>query len=147
MPGGGRPAQRVSRPTGCQGGGGVRGAVTTFPATRIMAALTAAYGVFALARPQHLPDAMNASGTERGTLLGFARAYGVRDLAISSAALSGRPRLAPTAAALRIASDLSDCVLLLRRTGDLGVRAKIAGATLGWATLNAVALARDLRRR
>jgi hypothetical protein len=121
--------------------------VTTFPATRIMAALTAAYGVFALARPQHLPDAMNASGTERDTLLGFARAYGVRDLVISSAALSGRPRLAPTAAALRIASDLSDCVLLLRRTDDAGVRAKIAGATLGWATLNAVALARDLRRR
>jgi hypothetical protein len=27
-----------------------------------MAALTAAYGVFALARPQHLPDAMNAWG-------------------------------------------------------------------------------------
>lgn len=120
---------------------------TTYPATRVMAALTAGYGVFALLRPQHVPDAMHASGAERERLTALTRGYGVRDLVLSMAALTSRSGAVPLAAAARIASDVGDCVLLVRRTDETGVRAKIATATLGWAALNALALARDLRAR
>lgn len=112
-----------------------------------MSLATAGYGVFALARPEHLPDALDAPASEREGLLTLARGYGVRDLAVSAAALLGRGRVVPAAMTVRMALDVTDCVLLLRRTDDPVTRAKVATVTLGWAALNGLALARDLRRR
>jgi hypothetical protein len=119
----------------------------SFTASRAMSAATAAYGVYALARPQHLPDALESPAHERSTYLGLARAYGVRDLAVSGFGLLGRGRAVPSAMALRMASDVSDCVLLLRRLDEPRLRTKVAAVTLGWATLNGAALAWDLSRR
>jgi hypothetical protein len=117
-----------------------------FPASRAISLATAGYGVFALARPGHLPDVLHATGTERGRLTSLARGYGVRDLVVSGAALLGRGRLVRAAMVTRALLDVSDCVLLLRRTDDRALRAKVAVATLGWATLNTAALVRDERR-
>ena len=117
-----------------------------FPASRAMSLATAAYGVFALARPGHLPDAMKADPTERRGLITLARGDGVRDLVVSGAALLGGASAVRAAMATRVAFDLSDCVLLLRRTDDPAVRAKVAAATVGWASLNVAALVLDSRR-
>jgi hypothetical protein len=46
---------------------------------------------------------------------------------------------------LRIAGDLSDGAYLSTKA-DPDARAKLLGVTVGWAALNAVALAIDLRR-
>ena len=48
--------------------------------------------------------------------------------------------------ALRITSDLGDCLVLGSSTDDPGVRRKAVAVTLGWATLNALAWAADERR-
>ena len=107
-----------------------------------MAALTAAYAGYALAKPGHLGDAMEGSGPGWDLL---ARTYGVRDLATSALALSARPELLRAAATLRIAGDLGDCLLLGTQARTGGVRAKVCGVTAIWAALNALAWALDER--
>ncbi|CAI9407013.1 hypothetical protein [Nocardioides sp. T2.26MG-1] len=112
-----------------------------------MSTATTAYAGYALARPAHLWQALQASRQERPGLELLARTYGVRDLAIGGAALLGRsPRTIRTAMLLRIAMDLGDGALLSARTDDADVRRKILGITLGWAGLNALALAVDSAR-
>lgn len=117
------------------------------PLSRAMSAATASYGGYALARPAHLWQALEAPRGDRAGLELLARTYGVRDLAISAAGLLGRSdRTVRTAMLLRIAMDLGDAALLSVRTeGD--VRRKVLGVTLGWAGANALALAIDHRRR
>ena len=113
--------------------------------SRLTSAATAVYGCYALARPGHLADALRAPASERTGHDRLARTYGVRDLATSALAFSGRPTLVRTAMALRIAGDVGDCLVLTRTTDDPDVRRKVAGVTLGWAAVNAVAWLADER--
>jgi hypothetical protein len=118
----------------------------THLASRLMSIATAAYGVFALVKPGHLGRAMEANAQEMPGYDGLARAYGVRDLSIGAIGLLGRGRAAVrTAMALRVAGDLTDWVVLLRRTDDSAVKRKVAAVTLGYAALNIVALLVDER--
>ena len=116
--------------------------------SRLLSTATAAYGGYALARPAHLWRVLEADRDDRDGLELLARTYGVRDLAISAVGVLGRsPRTVRTAMVLRIVMDVGDAALLSARTDDAAVRQKVLGATLGWAGLNALALAFDSRRR
>jgi hypothetical protein len=119
--------------------------VSDYRWSRLMSAATAAYGCYALARPGHLTDALQVPVTDRTGHDRLARTYGVRDLATSALAFSGRPELVRAAMALRIAGDLGDCAVLTSTTYDPDVRRKVAGVTLGWAALNALAWLADER--
>jgi hypothetical protein len=117
-----------------------------YPFTRTLAAATAGYGIYALVRPAHLPKAMEAGPDEQGALERIARGYGVRDLAISALTLFGpSPTATRLGAGLRIANDLTDAALLSSRADSGKVRGKVLAATLGWASLNILALVRDLK--
>jgi hypothetical protein len=119
----------------------------SYPLSRFLSSATAAYGGYCLTQPAHLWQALKADRKDREGLELVARTYGVRDLAISSLALFGRrPGTVRTAMVLRIAMDLGDCVVLSAQTDDEEVRKKVAAITLGWAGLNALALAIDSRR-
>ncbi|GAA1154669.1 hypothetical protein [Nocardioides aquiterrae] len=117
-----------------------------FPLSRALSAATAAYGGYALAQPAHLWQAMKADRKDREGLELLARTYGVRDLAISAAGLLGGPGAVRAAMLVRVAMDLGDGLLLSTRTDDPDVRRKVLGVTLGWAGLNALALAIDTAR-
>jgi hypothetical protein len=113
--------------------------------TQLAAGATAGYGVYALVQPRHLGKALQAPVVDRPMFDLLARTYGVRDLAISGFGLTARSRSArTTAAALRIASDLGDAALLGAWASDPQIRRKVLAVTLGWAGLNAAALAADL---
>jgi predicted kinase len=117
------------------------------PLSRTLSLATAAYGGYALARPAHLWQALQADRKDRAGLELLARTYGVRDLAISGLAIFGRsPRTVRAAMVLRIAMDLGDGALLAATTDDPEVRQKVLGVTLGWAGLNLVALTVDSAR-
>ncbi len=119
--------------------------MSTYRWSRLMSAATAVYGGYALARPGHLADALEAPSSERPGHDRLARTYGVRDLATSSLTLTRRPTLVRAAMALRIAGDVGDCLVLTTTTDDPDVRRKVAGVTLGWAALNALAWLADER--
>lgn len=117
----------------------------TFTLSRLMSTATASYGVYALAEPRHLGRLVDPKNAADYDLL--AQTYGARDLAVGALGLFGRSDKTVTAAmSMRIVMDLSDGLLLAGRTKDDAARQKVLGATLGWATLNAVALFADLRR-
>ncbi len=117
----------------------------TFPLSRLMSTATASYGVFALAQPRHLGNALDPKHAAHYDLL--AQTYGARDLAISSVGLFGKGRKMVTAAMLiRIACDVSDGLILSTRAADQQTRQKVLGVTMGWATLNALALVVDRSR-
>lgn len=119
----------------------------SYPLSRLLSTATAAYGGYALTQPAHLWQVLRADRKEREGLEMLARTYGVRDLATSGLAVLGRrPGTVRTAMLLRIAMDLGDCAVLTARTRDPEVRQKVAAITLGWAGLNALALAVDSRR-
>lgn len=119
----------------------------SYPLSRFLSAATAAYGGYALTQPAHLWQALQADRKHREGLELLARTYGVRDLAISSLGVLGRrPGTVRAAMLLRIAMDLGDCALLSATAEDEDVRRKVAAITLGWAGLNALALAIDSRR-
>lgn len=119
----------------------------SYSLSRLVSTATAAYGGFALARPAHLWQALDADRKDRAGLELLARTYGVRDIAISSLAVLGRkPGTVRTAMLIRIAMDVGDGALLASTTDDADVRKKVLGVTLGWAALNAAALAIDSRR-
>jgi hypothetical protein len=119
----------------------------TYRLSRLMSAATASYGVFALAVPRHLGNALTTNPLEQADYDVLARTYGARDLAVSAVGLLARSEAAVTAAmVVRIASDLSDCVLLSLQAKDSTARAKVLGVTLGWAALNIAALVADRRR-
>jgi hypothetical protein len=117
----------------------------TRPASRLMSAVTAAYGAYALARPGHVADAMEASAGERGSYDRLARGYGVRDLAIGLLGTAGPSAVVRWAMRARIASDLADCVTLVLKADSGKVRAKAAAITVGYAALNLAAHRRDVR--
>lgn len=120
----------------------------SYPLSRIMSTATAAYGGYALTQPAHLWQALKADRKDREGLELLARTYGVRDLAISSLGVLGRrPGTVRTAMVLRIAMDLGDAAVLSSRTEDEAVRTKVLAVTLGWAGLNALALAIDSVRQ
>jgi hypothetical protein len=110
-----------------------------------MSAATAAYGVYALARPRHLSDAMQGAPEENDFYDGLARGYGVRDLAIGLLGALGSAPAVRWAMRARIASDLTDCVTLVVKADGVRVRAKAAAITVGWAVLNLAAHRRDER--
>src|SRR4051794_29790213 len=113
----------------------------SFPLSRLMSAATASYGVYALVSPRHLGNALTADPVEQAEYDVLARTYGARDLTVSAVGLLARNGEAVTAAmVVRIASDLSDCVLLSLQAKDSTARAKVLGVTLGWAALNLAAL-------
>ena len=90
----------------------------SFPASRAISVASAAYGVYALARPSHLADAMKAGADEREGYDNLAKAYGVRDLTISLLAMLGPARGVQWAMRSRIAGDLADCATLVTRADD-----------------------------
>ena len=115
--------------------------------SKLVSALTLGYGVYALVRPRHLGRQMEVPAHEVPVYDQMARTYGGRDLAISGLALAARaPTLVSVAMALRIAGDVTDAAVLGAAAPNGQVRTKMLSATLGWATLNAVALAADRAR-
>ena len=119
----------------------------SYPLSRSLSAATAAYGGYALVRPAHLWQALQADGQDRNGLELLAQTYGVRDLAISALGILGRSdRTVRAAMVLRIAMDLGDAVLISSRTSDTEIRGKVLTITLGWAVANALALTIDTAR-
>lgn len=114
--------------------------------SRLLSAATASYGGYALVKPDHLWKALEADRSDRDGLELLAQSFGVRDLAISAVALKARsPKVVRAAMLLRIAMDLGDAALLSSRVDDPQVRTKVLAVTLGWASLNATAVALDSR--
>ena len=118
----------------------------SYPASRAMSAATAAYGVFALVRPSHLADAMEADAGQRSGYDSLARAYGVRDLLLSALGVFGPGQAVAWAMRGRIAGDLADCATLVTTADDGKVRGKVAAVTVGWALLNFLAYRWDRSR-
>jgi hypothetical protein len=119
-------------------------AVMSYRLSRLMSTATAGYGAFALAKPEHLGNVLQADKEDRPGYDLLAQAYGVRDLAIGAFGLFGRSgKTVRTAMLIRILMDLGDAALLAPRMRDDAIRQKVLAVTLGWAGLNAVALAID----
>ncbi len=117
----------------------------TYSRSRTISAATAAYGLFALAKPRHLGDALEAPHVQRPAIDQVAYTYGARDLGISALGILGTPSLVRAAMALRIAGDLSDATILSRYAHDQKVRTKVLAVTIGWGALNTLALLADER--
>lgn len=114
--------------------------------SRLLSTATATYGVYALVRPEHLWQALEADRSDRDGLELLAQSFGVRDLAISAVGVLSRSERAVRAAMLlRIAMDLGDAALLSRRVSDPEIRTKVLAVTLGWAGLNTAAVLLDRR--
>lgn len=117
----------------------------TFRLSRLMSTATASYGVYALAQPRHLGNAVDPKHAADYDLL--ATTYGARDLTVSLVALKGRSQKTVTAAmVIRILLDVSDGLILASKAPDDQTRQKVLGVTFGWATLNGLALAVDRKR-
>jgi len=115
--------------------------------SRLLSTATAGYGAFALAKPEHLGNVLQADKEDRPGYDLLAQAYGVRDLAIGAVGLFGRSgRTVKVAMLIRVAMDLGDAALLAPRMKDDAIRRKVLAVTLGWAGLNALALAIDSAR-
>ena len=115
--------------------------------SRLVSLGTVGYGVFALARPRHLGRFMSTNPAGQQEYDVVAQAFGARDLAVGAVAMLGRtPGSVRTAMLLRIAMDLSDAAVLSPRTPDDATRNKLLALTVGWASVNAVALLVDVRR-
>src|SRR5688500_11318649 len=111
----------------------------SFPASRAMSAASLAYGVYALAKPSHLANVMDADDSDRAWYDNLAKAYGVRDLAVSLLGVFGPARAVAWSMRGRIAGDLADCVTLVAKADEGKVRGKVAAVTLGWAALSFLA--------
>ena len=117
----------------------------TFALSRLMSTATASYGAYALVNPRHLGDFVDPAHARSYDTL--AQTYGARDLITSVIALKGRTEKTVTAAmVIRILSDLSDAAILSRKGADDETKQKLLGVTIGWASLNALALVIDRRR-
>ncbi len=112
-----------------------------------MSTATASYAGYCFARPEHLGEALGADKHEQAGYDRLAEVFGVRDLAISTFGILGRSdRTVRTAMWVRIFCDVGDGIVLARRADDDATRAKILTTTMGWGTLNLVALHLDKRR-
>lgn len=122
----------------------VGGMAPTF--SRVMSAATGAYGVFALVFPRHLGGVLTDDRRQQQSYDLVATTYGFRDLAVSAVGVLGRsPDAVRAAMFIRIGFDLTDAMVLAPLAQDPRARNKILGATLGWATLNTVAVLVDRR--
>ena len=115
--------------------------------SKLLSLATATYGAYALAKPRHLADVIEAPADQASAFDRMAYTYAGRDLSISGLAIaSGNPTVVTAAMALRILGDLSDAAILGTGTTDRPeVQKKILAVTLGWAALNAIALVADRR--
>lgn len=119
----------------------------SYALSRLMSAATASYAGYCFYAPEHLGEALGAGKDEQEGYDRLAEVFGVRDLAISTFGVLGRSdRTVRTAMWIRICCDVGDGVVLAARADDDATRAKILGATLGWGTLNFLALQADKRR-
>ncbi len=112
--------------------------------SRLAAAASAGYGVFALARPEHLASGLGAE--DSASLRTLARVFGAREIAVGSLAVLGDRGVVSACMAARLSFDLSDCGILLAELEDEDVRGKVLAVTLGWAAVNAAAVLADLAR-
>ncbi|MGB3828711.1 MAG: hypothetical protein WA962_08020 [Ornithinimicrobium sp.] len=118
----------------------------TFPLSRILSAATAAYGVFALVKPEHLGSGVKAPLTQRPAFDLMAYVYAARDLPVAAVGVfASAPNLVTAAMVMRIISDFSDAAILGTNIEDPEGKKKALAATLSWGTLNAVALMIDRR--
>jgi hypothetical protein len=106
---------------------------------RVMSVATAAYAVYALAKPEHLGRAIGSSDPMWDTV---ARIFGVRDLAVSAVGVFGPPTAARAALAIRCALDFGDAAAL-GATLDGEARTKVLGVAGGWGLLNLTVLKRS----
>jgi hypothetical protein len=119
----------------------------TFTLSRILSTATATYGAYAAVQPRHLGRAITSNPVAQADLDVLAQTIAARDLAISGFGVLGRSDTTVTVAMLlRIVLDVSDGLILSARADSDEARNRILGLTLGWAGLNAVALAVDRRR-
>lgn len=119
----------------------------SFAFSRLLSAATASYGAYALREPRHLGNLLVTDKKRQESFDVLARTYGARDLAVSTFAILGRSDKVVTAAMLlRIGMDVSDAAVLSREAEDDETRTMVLAVTLGWASLNAVALWADRRR-
>ena len=119
----------------------------SYPLSRLMSAATASYAGYCFARPEHLGQALDADKSQQPGFEQLALVFGVRDAAISTFGILGRSeRTVRTAMWIRIMCDVGDGIVLAAKSDDEQVRAKVLGATLGWGTLNFLALTADKRR-
>ncbi|KQV76819.1 hypothetical protein ASC61_18450 [Aeromicrobium sp. Root344] len=113
----------------------------------LISVATAAYSVFALAKPRHLGNAITASPLKQPDYDIAARTFGVRDLVVSGLALA-----APTAQAReqammgRVVFDLTDSALFTNEATSTARKAKVLAVTVGWAALNVAAIVADRKR-
>ena len=116
--------------------------------SKLISLFSAGYGAFALVKPRHLADNLEAPAGQAPAYDRMAYTYAGRDLAISGLALVSRnPSVITAAMTLRIASDLADASILGSGTSSRpDVQKKVLGITLGWAALNAAALLADRRQ-
>ncbi len=112
--------------------------------SRAMSAATAAYAGYCFVRPDHLGRALDVDRSSRPAFEQLALVFGVRDSAVSALGLLGREQTVTAAMVIRIACDVGDGLVLASRAPQ--IRTKVLGTTLGWATLNLLALAVDRRR-
>ena len=115
--------------------------------SKLLSLATAAYGAYAIAKPRHLADVIEAPTDQAPAFDRMAYTYAGRDLSISGLAIaSGNPSVVTAAMALRILGDLSDAAILGAGTTDRpDVQKKVLAVTLGWAALNTIALVADRR--
>ncbi len=115
--------------------------------SKLISLATAAYGVFALAKPRHLADGIEAPTVQAPAYDRMAYTYAGRDLTMSGIALvSSNPAVVTAMMLLRISGDLADATILGTGTSKSAVRNKVLGVTLGWAALNTAALVADRRK-
>ena len=116
--------------------------------SKLISLFSAGYGAFALAKPRHLADNLEAPAGQAPAYDRMAYTYAGRDLSISALALVSRnPSVVTAAMMLRIASDLADASILGSGTSSRpDVQKKVLAITLGWAALNAAALVADRRQ-
>lgn len=114
--------------------------------SKLISLATALYGVFALVKPRHLADGIEAPAVQAPAFDRMAYTYAGRDLSISGLALASKnPSVVTAAMALRIVGDVADAVVLSTGTSKPSVQKKVLSVTLGWAALNTVALLADRR--
>ncbi len=107
---------------------------------------TTGYPVFALANPRHLGKALTANPLKQGDYDLSARVFGARDLVVSALAIFAPTSTAPEHAMVaRVIFDLTDASMFTPQAQATGAKAKILGATLMWAALNATAIVLDRR--
>ncbi len=116
----------------------------TFPLSRILSAATAAYGVFALVKPDHLGSALDAPKDQMPAFDLMAYTYAARDIPVSALGMfASSPQLVTASMLMRIVSDFSDAAILGINMDDPKVRNKALGVTLAWGALNTAALLID----